>query len=312
MITNILYILENLLGSSKKASHEERLFYCPFCYHHKQKLSINIGTRFGFWKCWVCDTKGRKLTSLLYKINAPLEIIKTISEHYHNDDHVLSDNYSEDHQELISLPKEYVPLYMEQDKFFKFQHALAFLKKRKLTRDDILRYQIGYCKDGEYADRIIIPSYNKDMNLNYFISRSFYDNSVMKYKNPPISKNIIAFENLINWNLPVILVEGVFDAIALRRNAIPLFGKVLYSSIETALITNKPPKIYVMMDNDASIDASRIEQRLSSYGLDVLHVPVEEKDASDMGFEKAWKSINKSYKQTFEDIVSNRMKMYGI
>jgi hypothetical protein len=38
-------------------------------------------------------------------------------------------------------------------------------------------------------------------------------------------KNIIGFENMINWNVPIVLCEGAFDAIAIKRNAIPLFGK---------------------------------------------------------------------------------------
>ena len=41
-------------------------------------------------------------------------------------------------------------------------------------------------------------------------SHSVFDEEKFKYKNP-ISKNVIMFENQINWNEPITLVEGVFD-----------------------------------------------------------------------------------------------------
>ncbi len=35
----------------------------------------------------------------------------------------------------------------------------------------------------------------------------------------------IPFEIFINWNSPIIRCEGMFDAISIKRNAIPLLGK---------------------------------------------------------------------------------------
>ena len=46
--------------------------------------------------------------------------------------------------------------------------------------------------------------------LNYFVGRDFYA-STLKYKNPPIPKDVIGFDLYVNWSLPIILVEGVFD-----------------------------------------------------------------------------------------------------
>ena len=41
-----------------------------------------------------------------------------------------------------------------------------------------------------YDNRIIIPSYDSDGKLNYFVGRDI-DNSKLKYKNPPVSKDVI-------------------------------------------------------------------------------------------------------------------------
>ena len=99
-----------------------------------------------------------------------------------------------------------------------------YLYERGLTNNDFIKYQIGYATSGDFGGRVIIPSFSESNQLNYFIARS-YDGNFYKYRNPEVSKDIIFFENLINWETPIILCEGVFDAMAIKRNAIPLLGK---------------------------------------------------------------------------------------
>ena len=96
------------------------------------------------------------------------------------------------------------------------RHALAFLKKRNITESDIIKYNIGYCSTGKYRNRIVIPTYSKDGTLNYFTARSFEPDSTYKYMNPETSRDVIANEHLINWNIPIILCEGLFDAMAIK------------------------------------------------------------------------------------------------
>ena len=104
-----------------------------------------------------------------------------------------------------------------------------------MTKNDFIKYNVGYTTTGDYGGRIIIPSYSSSNRLNYFIGRT-YENSYFKYKNPQSTKDIIFFENLINWNQPIVLCEGVFDAIAIKRNAIPLFGKTIPNNLMRKII----------------------------------------------------------------------------
>ena len=48
-------ILEETLGTFYR-SRDELLFKCPFCGHHKRKLSINLNL--DVFKCWICNTRG--------------------------------------------------------------------------------------------------------------------------------------------------------------------------------------------------------------------------------------------------------------
>jgi DNA primase len=166
---------------------------------------------------------------------------------------------------------------------------------------------MGYAMGGPYDSRIIIPSYDSNNKLNYFLARSFYE-SGLKYKNPPVSKNVIVFENQINWKMPLVLCEGAFDAIAIRRNAVPLLGKFVPKKLLKTMIKNQVKEVYVALDNDAILEAREIEQSLSQYGIDVKLVNLDKKDPSELGFNDTWKCITTSERSTFKDYIGGRLQ----
>ena len=55
----------------------------------------------------------------------------------------------------------------------------------------------------------------------------------------------------INWSQPIILCEGAFDAIAIKRNAIPLFGKIIQPVLQRKIIEKRVRDIYICLDADA-------------------------------------------------------------
>ena len=172
----------------------------------------------------------------------------------------------------------------------------------------MIRYNIGYCDTGLYSDRVIVPSYDSKGDLNYFIARSIFDGG-MKYKNPPVSKDVIGFELFINWDEPIILCEGVFDAIAVKRNAIPLFGKTIPKSLMKKIFEKRVNKIYILLDNDAYWDSIKMTDVLMRNGIDVKMVRMKDKDPSDMGFRKVTHLIKDSQTTSFSDLI--RMKLNG-
>jgi DNA primase len=166
---------------------------------------------------------------------------------------------------------------------------------------------MGYTTEGPYANRIIIPSYDLNNKLNYFIARSFFDDG-MKYKNPPVSKNVIMFENQINWTQPIVLCEGAFDAIAIRRNAIPLLGKFIPRKLLKAMIKNQVKEVYVTLDNDALSAAMEIERTLTNNGMNVKLVNLDKKDPSELGFTETWKCIESGQPTTFKNYINERLQ----
>jgi DNA primase len=132
---------------------------------------------------------------------------------------------------------------------------------------------------------IVIPSYDSNGKLNYFTARSFEKDPYTKYRNPETSRDIIPFELFINWDLPIILCEGPFDAMAIKRNAIPLFGKNLQPTLMKKLVESKVQKIYIALDNDAMKQALGFCEQLLDIGKEVYLVELSGKDPSDLGFE---------------------------
>jgi DNA primase len=189
-----------------------------------------------------------------------------------------------------------------------YRKALKYAEERGITREDIRRYNIGYCDSGHYANRIIIPSYDRDNRLNYFIARSVFTEEKFKYKNPPVSKNVIMFENQINWKEPITLVEGVFDAMAVKRNAIPILGKFVPKKLNDAIFKNGVKSVNILLDEDAQQEALRYTMQYTNQGIQTKNIVPSDKDASDMGFSQINSKLKETEETGFGDIISQKLK----
>ena len=288
---DLLNVIEKVLGKGRRTSGNNYSFFSPFINHYKPKLEIDLSVNNNgqnFWHCWVSNAKGRDIISLFKKLKIEKSYMDTLYKIVKRKNLYLNSNDSKK-DELIKLPNEFIKLYeypITKDIQIKMQmkQALDYLKSRWISRTDILRYNIGYCPNGNYSGRIVVPSYDENFNLNFFVSRSIFEDDVLKYKNPKWSKDVIGFESFINWNEPVTLVEGVFDAITASYNAVPLFGKIIQPKLMEKILLRKPPKVIVALDNDAISDSIKISSSLLREGIDVSVVRMEQKDINEMGF----------------------------
>ena len=304
--TFLLGSIENILGKSHKRARDNYAFHCPFCNHRKPKLEINMHTNEegrNPWECWVCQTKGRTIRSLLYQLKTPKDQASEILKYVPRGGTV---EYK--HLSIIELPKEFQLLYNASTTSVVANLVKKYLYERGFTDNDFIKYGIGYCTSGEYGGRVIIPSYSESNSLNYFVARA-YDGNYFKYKNPEVSKDIIFFENLINWNTPIILCEGVFDAIAIRRNAIPLLGKSITDSLYKKLITSKVTDIYVALDTDARDKALTISEKLLNQGKRVFLVDLPDKDPSEMGFQSFTRHIQSAEELDLSGIMLHKLDL---
>jgi DNA primase len=292
MEDRLLELLESVLGKSKKTSGDNYAFYSPFVDHYKPKLEINIRLNSkgdNPWHCWISDEKGKTIKSLFKKLRVSKQTWDEYNSIFSKVNRYASEFENTEVVEQVELPKEFKPLY-QQSNSIKWKHALNYLLNRGLRVEDIVKYNIGYCEDGEYGDKIIIPSYDEKGKLNFFVGRSFYETK-FKHKNPRVSKDIVGFDLLVNWDTPIVLCEGAFDAIAIRRNAIPLFGKSIQTELEKKIIGNSVKKLYICLDSDALKNALGLAEKFMSYGIQTHLVDLGDEDPSEMGYDNINKKI---------------------
>ena len=303
----LLQLLESILGKGKSTSGDNIAFFSPFISHYKPKLEINIKTTSAgenHWHCWISDKKGRSIASLFKQLNLPKERFEQLARIIESAKYRV--DTTTEKQEIIQLPKEYVPLWNKKNTP-DYRNAIHYLTQRGVTIFDILKYRIGYCEAGEYSGKIIIPSYDSDGQLNYFVSRAFYRADKFKHKNPKISKDIIGFDLTINWSEPIVLCEGAFDAIAVKRNAIPLFGKIIQPALQKKIIEKRVRDIYICLDADALRNALQFAERFMSEGLNVYFIELQAEDASELGFNKITEIIQNTQVLTFEHVMELKM-----
>lgn len=302
----LLGALENVLGKGRRTARGNVAFKCPFCNHHKNKLEVNLNENspsYGYWQCWVCGEKGRSIRGLLKHMSVSREEAEQVLQYVHK-------GAEEEVQitRITKLPEEFVALTDAEPNSFEAKRIKNYLYSRGLTDLDFIRYNIGYCTKGRFRDRVIIPSYSENNTLNYFIGRSIREDAYMKYMNSDAQKDSIIFnEALVNWNMPVILCEGVFDALALRRNAVPLLGKFISSALMKKLVESPVEDVYICLDQDALKVAVKNCETLMNAGKKVYLVTSPKKDPSESGFEAMVQTLQKAEELTFESLIKYKL-----
>ena len=276
------------------------LFHCPRCEHHKKKFSVNVAKN--VFKCWVCEYSGRDIYRLVRRYggyNLKIEWrkitnrvdIESFSEKMFNRSEKIIANKLDLPGQFISLANKSLPPTAA--------YAMNYLASRGISKYDIIRWKIGYCSEGEYASRVVVPSFDLDGDVNYFVGRSYSDDW-MKYKTPPASKDIIFNELYIDFDDDVVLVEGVFDAIVAGQNAIPVLGSTLRegSTLFQQIVKNDS-SVYLAFDTDAQKKEMLIIEKLLKYDIEVYKIPIA--PYSDVGEMKKDEFIRRKNDAAFID-----------
>lgn len=265
----LVNILETFLGDVRKHNEEAEqiAFDCPACSEWanmpngdgKGNLEVNYGR--GIFRCWACSETNNMsgpITKLLRRYgNARLmaNYLLIAPE---------SATQKERKEFIVTYPEGYKRLSNCTGKEHKYDIAMKYLKDRGITPEIIKEYNIGFTTEGPFYNRIIIPSYDAEGKLNYFIARWFAPEfQKYKYINPEAEKEEIIFnENKINWDATIYIVEGVTDHIVIP-NSIPLLGKYISPKLLDLLHDKAKAKVVIVLDDDAHADAERLYRELN-------------------------------------------------
>ena len=278
--------VERVLGDPEIRKGDELVFLCPRCEHRKPKLSVN--TRTDRFHCWICHWAGKDLLPIL-KIKGETEDVRLYRAY-------LGDEPKTDEPErkydTPALPTEFVSLTTtSNDPYIK--SALLYLQNRGVGMRDICTWKLGFCATGEYKNRVIIPSFDVDGELNFFVGRSIFPGH-RTYLHGNFDKNIVFNELMIDWSRPVVLTEGPFDAMKAGENAVPLQGSFLRrdSVLFRRIVTAGMP-VYFAMDTDAFETQMNIIEKFLRYGITCHYVSIRGyKDVGEMAHDEFMRRKN--------------------
>lgn len=297
----ILSILKNFLGEPKNSINIESKvqweFNCPssYCKNDVNKFNLAYNSDKKVYKCWKCGERGY-VSKLVEKYGKEEDRAKLKLILPYDDSNFINVFRKETiNHDLITCPLPMGFIHLNSTAKSSL-HKLALkyvMEERKISKELIEKFKIGYTEVGLYRNRIIIPSFNRRGNVNYFEARSFIKAVKPTYYKPdakafpnasvPDKYDIIFNEININWDLPVYLVEGPFDMIRIP-NAILISGKTLSWLLIQKLIEHNC-KIVICLDEDAFTDASKMFDLLTSLGLDAYVVDMHKKDDISKLFE---------------------------
>lgn len=316
---NILELLEENLGKGYRKKGGEYLFNCPKhgpSQHHRPKLAININE--AKYRCWMCDLSGKPLSvnephnfvwsRFFYKIGNYQVAVSLYKESVENSldpiEKILAKIKGEDEEvvkvEDIIIPHGYENVYVNQNEPHFFR-ATNYLKKRDVNEDDLIKYNIQYCFN---TNKILFPSYDKYFQKNYYIERTLFSNSNFPYNKPKLKNKLFIFnEFLVDFNKTLIIVEGVFDYITTRNNAVPLLGSSINRYAPSPLVENiiiNKTEVILALDPDAFDKQIKIAKFLIKNNVDVKMViwnKDENRDINEMGTTE----FNKNLKNNVEE-----------
>jgi hypothetical protein len=242
------------------------------------KAKFNFNTRTGGFSCRRCGFKGRLRPHELDSIGYVIEEIER-AEPYTG-------------PAIIAPPEGFTPLYEEPGwSASVFNAAHAYLARRGITPELMLEAGIGACASGKMNGRVVVPILAPQDPATWFgySARATWPDAFVKYLYPPgMDREHIVYNHdalLAETDAPAIIVEGVFDALALWPDAVAVLGKVSEGQMEALLSARRP--LAVAMDGDAWAEGWALAARLRFEGaragfvklppaLDPATVPAEE------------------------------------
>ena len=280
----VVDIVRSFLGKEKLhyESKGQYSFNCPYCDQAQNKGNLEINVFKHVYKCWACgdsngthgalgkliDEFGTKKQKKIYSLFKPEEEKK-----------------QEPKKPKFRLPEGYTQFKDSNPVYPVYKQAINYLKERNISQEIIEKYKIGFCDQGDFMGRIIIPSFDKDGNPNYFIARSWNKTTRYKYKNPQAEKDKIIFnESLIDWDKDIYICEGVFDAMFLP-NSIPMLGKTMSKLLFETLYEKANANIIISLDGDAWKNSLKLFHELNGGRLfgkvKIIKLP-ENQDVCDL------------------------------
>ncbi len=222
---------------------------CPLCLERvgtpDRRASLGVNADGGGYRCFRCHAKGRArgFGPAAQGYEQPQEPV------------------------IIDLPRGYTPLGEGPGATAETTaRARAYLRSRGVSDDAVRAARIGYCE--QRGPRVAVPVVDRNQRLRGWVARTLAD-ADPRYLN---ARGGWAGEVLFNeaalfrrTEAPVLVVEGVFDALPYWPDAVAVLGKP--TAAQVAVIAESRRPVSVCLDGDAADEGWALAQRLALQGV---------------------------------------------
>lgn len=257
---------------------------CPFCEKDSgkrdTKLALSLNPRTGLWYCWRCG-RGSRLRGDDFADEEVQEQVR---------------NAGPPQPAVLPPPPEYMAIGREP---YASSSVTAEARRYIATRAPTSVWrelELGCCVDGFWAGRCIVPLLLSPGVWAGWSARTYIPGVEPKYRYPRGMTKGATFYNhralRVPTEVPVLIVEGVFDALALYPHSAALLGTPSRHQIEAMADALRP--VVFVLDGDAWEEGEALAWRLRFEGrsagwvklppkVDPDEVPFD--DLMDMAFD---------------------------
>ena len=276
---------------------------CPLCGDDRSRLYIEAET--GVWICFRCQERG-DLFDLFHRALGmePAEAFETRRKlRFRTEPKFRFGGGVPAPAPGVELPAHYLRIDSRVELPEGWDRIIGYVESRHVPYARALSYEMGFCFGGPYAGRIIIPvTYRKQ--LYTFVARALDPAVEPKVLYPAGSRRSDVVFNLdrlerLQHPRPLIITEGVFDALRLPNCAVAILGSQM-SAQQVTLLGRLPVgwrPFIIMMDGDKpGRNASlQIHRSLWSHGIPHVEARLPEgTDPSDAPEEVLRETIDKA------------------
>ena len=277
-LTDKLKFYESIFGRGRISGNGLNFdVRCPICAPTdptKKKLAIR--TTDDANHCWTCGWKARSLAPLLRKYGTQehLNAYRELTGQGGRSDLVTAEV---EKVQKIELPKDFRLLTLASEMDPDVKAAWRYVYSRGLTDRDAWYFKFGVSDEQRWKRRVIMPSFDSNGELNYFVARAVDKDKKPKYDNPDVDKNPVVFNEInLDWNKRLVLCEGPFDMVKCPENSTALLGSDLderHEVFNKILLHGTP--VALALDGDMwQKKTPRIVKKLQEYNIDVVVVDV--------------------------------------
>lgn len=264
-MSDIKKIIQKYLNGSlgvPKVNFKHLCYNCPICDaggKHNLEILVEENTGTYIFNCWSCHFSGR-IQKLLkeYACDSSWKVLKEFEY----------SKYKQEESKIINKPKVLFPEHTIP--FYLNDATLKYLtEERRIDFITLTERNVRYCfhSENSFYNSILFPFYDEDKQVIGFCSQ---DMETKKYRNTG-SLNFIAYKEFINPVFPIVITEGIYDALSVP-NAIPLLGTNVNHAIYRFC---QDKKIILALDNNEEVSIEfkkQIIKKLHVYGVKIATI----------------------------------------